>query len=116
MCLCASQHDTLLSTARPNNQWFWKAACEERVITYYSNSVKQQLEAGAKLEHIGVNFRHSVPKPLHAQWLVNMYNFFFTEREKLVITKHWNKAGISGLFDGTTVVLPEDPSENITVD
>ena len=28
----------------------------------------------------------------------------------------WKKAGISGLLDGTTVLPPEDPFENITVD
>ena len=89
---------------------------KKEFITYYSNTVKQQLEAGAKLEDIDVDFRLSVLKPLHAQWLVNMYNFFSTERGKLVISKGWKKAGISGLLDGNTVLPPEDPFENVTVD
>ena len=93
-----------------------KQLMKKEFVTYYSNAVKQQLEAGAKLEDIDVDFRLSVLKPLHAQWLVNMYNFFSTERGKLVISKGWKRAEISGLLDGTTVLPPEDPFENVTVD
>ena len=63
------------------------------------------------LEDVEVNFRLSVIKPLHAQWLVNLYNFFSTERGRQVICKGWKKAGILGLLDGTTVLPPEDPFE-----
>ena len=90
-----------------------KQLMKKEFITYYSDAVKQQLESGTKLEDVEVDFRLSVLKPLHAQWLVNMYNFFSTERGRLVISKGWKKAEISGLLDSTTVLPPEDPFELI---
>ena len=77
-----------------------KQFMKEEFITYYSDVVeKQQLESGTELQDIEVDFRLSVLKPLHAQWLVNMYNFFFTERGRVIISKGWKKAGIAGLLD-----------------
>ena len=101
MCL-----DTFFPTTRPNSKWIWKAVDEERV---YSKAVKQQLKSGTRLDDVEVDFRLSVLKPLHAQWLVKMYNFFTTERGKGVISKGWKKARLSGLLDGTTGMSPEDP-------
>ena len=54
-------------------------------------------------------------KPLHAQWLVNMYTFVFTSSGGDTTLRGWKKAGISGLLDGTTVLPPEDPFEAIYV-
>ena len=81
---------------------------KKEFVTYYSDAVKQQLESGMDLED-EVNFCLSVIKPLHAQWLVNLYNFFSTKRGRQVICKGWKKAGILGLLDGTTVLPPKDP-------
>ena len=82
---------------------------EKEFITYYSGAVKQQLDAGKPHEKVEVDFCLSILKPLHAQWLVNMYNFFTTEKGKIVISKGWKRAGITGILDGTTVLPPEDP-------
>ena len=61
-----------------------------------------QIRAAASgLQDVEVDFRLSVLKPLHAQWLVNMYNFF-SERGRVIISKGWKKAGIAGVLDGTT--------------
>ena len=46
--------------------------------------------------------------PLHAQWLLDMYNFFTTAE---VIAKGWKKAGITGLLYGNTNLPCEDPFE-----
>ena len=90
-----------------------KQFMKKEFVTYYSDAVKQQLESGTKLEDVEVHFRLSVIKPLHAQWLVNLYNFFLTKRGRQVMCKGWKKAGILGLLDGTTVLPPEDPFECI---
>ena len=85
---------------------------KKEFITYYSTSVQRQLESGKKAEDIEVDLRLSVIKPVHAQWLVNIYTFF-TSSGRDTILRGWKKAGISGLLDGTTVLLPEDPFEAI---
>ena len=82
---------------------------------YYSTSVQRQLESGNRAEDIEMDLRLSVIKPLHVQWLVNIYTFF-TSSGRDTIRRGWKKAGISGLLDGTTVLPPEDPYEAIYVD
>ena len=49
---------------------------KKQFITYYAGAVQKQLQLGANLEDIDVDFRLSILKPLHAQWLVNVYNYF----------------------------------------
>ena len=81
------------------------------VIQYYSTAVQQQLQSGKSAEEIEVNLRMSVIKPLHAQWLVNIYTYFTSASHGRDI-----KAGISGLLDGTTTLPPENPFEQICTD
>ena len=88
-----------------------KQYMRKQFITYYSDAVKQQLDSGKQLEDVEVDFRLTTIKPLHAQWLVNMYNFFTTEKGAQIIAKGWKKAGITGLLDGSTVLPCEDPFE-----
>ena len=46
------------------------------------------------MDDIEVDLRLTVVKPLHAQWLVDMYNYFNTAPGKEVIIKGWKKAEI----------------------
>ena len=62
--------------------------------------IQKGLNEGKALEDIQVDVRLTVIKPLHAQWLVNCYNFFSTEEGRQITLKGWKKAGILGLFDG----------------
>ena len=90
-----------------------KNLTKREFISYYSSVIKEGLDAGKALEDIDVNLRLSVIKPLHAQWLVKVFNFFTTTEGKDIIFKGWKKAGISGLIDGSTVLPPENPFEQI---
>ena len=82
----------------------------------YSNAVKHQLDSGKRVEDVDVDLRLTVIKPLHAQWLVNMYNFFTTKKGVEIIIKGWRKAGISELLDGSTTLPPVDPFEDLNSD
>ena len=80
-----------------------------KFITYYSGEVKSQLDSGKELDDIEVDFYLSKIKPLHVQWLIDMYSYFTTERGKQVVLKGWKKAGIVDLFNGELILSPEDP-------
>ena len=90
-----------------------KRYMRKQFITYYSNCVKHQLENGKRLEDVEVDFRLTSIKPLHAWWIVGMYNFLTSEKGSLVIEKGWEKAGITGLLDGSTEMPSEDPFEDL---
>ena len=92
-----------------------KKFIKKEFITCYSSIIQQQLESGKKLEDINIDMRLTIVKPLHvhAQWLVNTYNFFTGPEGRKIILKGWKKAGVSGLLDSTTVLPPENPFETI---
>ena len=50
---------------------------------YHSNEVKSQLDSRKKPDDVKVEFCLSKIKPLHAQWLIDMYNYFTTEKDIL---------------------------------
>ena len=73
----------------------------------------KQLESGKSLVDIEVDLRLTVVKPLHAQWLVDMYNYFSTAPGKEVMIKGWKKAEILGMLDGTVELLQDNPFQTI---
>ena len=90
-----------------------KKFIRRKFITYYSSEVKNQLDSGKNLDDIEVDFRLSKIKPLHAQWLIDMYNYFTTEKGNQIIIKGWKKAGIVDLFSEELTLSPEDPYDKI---
>lgn len=86
-----------------------KKYMRKQFITYYTAAVKQQLDRGVQLEDVDVDFRLTVLKPLHAQWMVNMFDFFTTDKGKEIIAKGWKRAGITGVLDGSLILPVEDP-------
>ena len=88
-----------------------KKYMRKQFVTYYTAAVKQQMDSGIQLEDIEVDFRLTVLKPLHAQWMVNMFNFFTTDKGKEVIAKGWKRSGITSVLDGTLFLPIEDPFE-----
>ena len=85
-------------------------------VTYYSTSVQHQLQNGRKLEDAEVDLKLTVIMPLHAQWLVITYNYFTGPDGKKVILTNWKRGGISGRFDSTTKLPPEDPFKSMFID
>uniref|UniRef100_A0A1X7USG5 DDE-1 domain-containing protein n=1 Tax=Amphimedon queenslandica TaxID=400682 RepID=A0A1X7USG5_AMPQE len=82
-------------------------------VTYYSSTVQKELSNGKCIEDIEVDLKLSTIKPLHAQWLINFYNFFTTTEGHAITLNGWKKAGISTLLDGTTTLGPDDPFKAI---
>ena len=64
-------------------------------IVLPSEEVKRQLDEGKSLDEIEVDFRLTVLRPLHAQWLIAIVNHFTSEKGKPIF-KGWKRLGISG--------------------
>ena len=52
-----------------------KKFCKEKFTTWYWQEVQRQLDSGTSFEDIEVDLRMSVIKPLHAGWLVALYDY-----------------------------------------
>ena len=83
----------------------------KQFITYYSSEIKHQIDSGKAMDDIEVDLRLSKIKPLHAQWLISLYNHFTAKQGKAIILKGWEKAGIVDLLNENTVLTPDDPYE-----
>ena len=75
--------------------------------------MRQLVDSGKTIEDIEVEFCLTTINSLHAQWIVNMYNFFNSQKGSPVTVKGWKKAEIAGLFNGTTLLPPEDPFRTV---
>ena len=53
-------------------------------------------------------------KPLHASWVVDLYNCLTTTKGKVTIKNCWKKAGITeAIKGGYSKLKPSDPFESI---
>ena len=59
---------------------------------WYADKVSKQLQLGKAAADVKVSLKLSDLKPLHAQWIVDMYNYLKNEKESVV--KGFEKAGI----------------------
>ena len=69
-----------------------KNLTKREFVSYYSAVIQEGLDAGKELKDINVDLRLSVIKPLHAQRLVKVFNFFTIAEGRDIIFKRWKKA------------------------
>ena len=55
------------------NQWA-KKIMRERFSQWYAGVIRQHLDEGKILKEVEIKFPLSVVKPLHATWIIEMYN------------------------------------------
>ena len=61
---------------------------------WYFLKLTEQMDAGIELDDIDIKLCLSTLKPLHAGWLVELYNHMTTENGKQVILSGWRTTGI----------------------
>lgn len=76
---------------------------------YYCNAVKTQIHSGKQVDEIDVDFCLTTLKPLHAQWLISLYNRFSSERGAQIVKKRWKRLGIIKVLYATITPPPIDP-------
>ena len=110
--------DNILSTKIPPNMTHVfqpldltanKFAKNMKFSTWFSRKISLGLENGVELDDIKVDNRLSVLKPLHAKWLVELYNHMPTDEGKEIVANGWKKAGI---FDAIKLGSSGLPSLN----
>ena len=51
-----------------------KQFMKDQFTSWYSAQIQSQLDSGVILDDVDVDLRLSVLKPIHATWIVSMYN------------------------------------------
>lgn len=92
----------------------FKAMMKRKFTEWYSKEITEELEKGTPLEDIDIKLKLSILKPLHANWLVDAFDFFTSPEGKDIILKGWEKAGITNaVAKGINGLESLDPFDSI---
>ena len=81
---------------------------------WYSSQIMKQLDDGKELHDINIDLKLSKLKPLHAEWLVELYNQMSTADGQKVIHSAWKTSGITeAMKAGKASLQPLDPFHHI---
>ena len=91
-----------------------KKFCKEKFTTWYSGEVQRQLDSGTSFEDTEVDLRMSVIKPIHAGWLVTLFDYMYLNAiGGCHILMGWEKAGVTEIAKSDKPLPPVDPFEEI---
>ena len=51
-----------------------KRFMKKKFTLWHAEQVKSELDKGKKIEEIDISMKFSILKPLHAKWLIDLYN------------------------------------------
>ena len=87
---------------------------KKKFSEWFSRQISIGLENGQELEDIQIDYRLSVLKPMHAKWLISLYDFMSSPEGKVVIASGWRKSGILDAVEMGLSKLPVlDPFNDI---
>ena len=94
-----------------------KQFMKDQLTSWYSAQIQSQLDSGGVRDDVDVDLRLSVLKPIHATWIVSMYNHLSSSegRQSWSIAKGWKKAGVTDVVSGSKKIPPEDLFEDLDV-
>ena len=85
-----SDYQTLDATVNKYAKTFQK----KKFGDWYCNEMSRQLDAGVDLASVVIKLKLSMLKPLHAGWMVDLYNQMTTEDGKRIILAGWRATDI----------------------
>ena len=87
---------------------------KRKFTVWYADQVQHAMDAGKSMEEIDIDLKLSVLKPLHASWLIELFDHVTSPAGKDVSLKGWKVAGITDIVKKGTSRLPSlDPFHNI---
>ena len=64
---------------------------EQKFSDGFTRQISIGLENGQELKDVEINYRLSVLKPLHAKWLISLYDYLDSPEGKAVVSNGWKK-------------------------
>ena len=90
-----------------------KKYCKSKFNQWYISEITKQMDGGKSVEEIDVKLHLDRLKPLHAEWLVELYNQMKT-KGKNIIMSGWKSAGIPvAIRTGSANLESLDPFSDI---
>ena len=87
-----------------------KRFMKKKFTLWYADQVQCAMDAGKLMEEIDIDLKLLVLKPLHASWLIELFDHMTSPAGKAVSLKGWEVAGITDAVKKGTPGLPSlDP-------
>ena len=81
---------------------------------WYTRQLTNGMENGIELDDIKIDYRLRVLKPLHATWVISLYNHMNSPEGKAVSASGWKKSGIfDTIMTGSSKLPTLDPFDDI---
>lgn len=91
-----------------------KRFMKKKFTLWYSDQVIRALDEGKDIKDVEISLKLSIVKPLHAKWLIEMYNHMTSSEGRDVCLKGWKVAGILDAAEKGLEELPNlDPFHDI---
>ena len=93
---------------------YMKRFMKKKFTLWYSDQVIRALDEGKDIKGVEISLKLSIVKPLHAKWLIEMYNHMTSSEGRDVCLKGWKVAGILNAAEKGLEELPNlDPFHDI---
>ena len=87
-----------------------KSFFKRKFAQWYSSQIQRGMESRNNSDEIEVKLNLTTFKPLHAAWIMELYDLMTSNRGKSVIKKGWKASGIIGVIESGLANLPSiDP-------
>ena len=87
---------------------------KKKFVDWYAKQVITAIEKGVNIDDINVNLKLSTLKPLHASWIIQLYNHMTSFEGRGIIINGWRRAGIlEAVAKGKEGLPPLDPFHDI---
>ena len=91
-----------------------KRFMKKKFTLWYADQVQRAMDAVKSMEKTDIDLKLSVLKPLHASWLIELFDHMTSPAGKAVSLKGWEVAGITDAVKKGTHGLPSlDPFHDI---
>ena len=75
-----------------------KAYMKKRFTEWYSRCIIQELDSGKGVDDMDIQLKMLVLKPLHANWINDLYNYFAVPGRNEIIANGWKAAYVTELL------------------
>ena len=91
-----------------------KQFMKKKSVEWYAKQIIAEMNKGTAIENIDVKMKLSTMKPLHASWLIQLYNFMTSSAGQDICINGWKRSGIYDAVRKGTNGLPNlDPFHDI---
>ena len=80
------------------SQWV-KRIMMDKFNKWFTETLRKELDAGKSLDEISIKFKLTTMKPLHAKWVIDVFNQLSSFEGKKVILAGWKASGISDALE-----------------